>query len=157
MSRIKFELTDCLKELLTEKLRGTERQGEIKNALEGIILVPPNTMESYLKDSYITFRRPPTPETEVQRQARVVSEARAYRRMMRRDQPEEWVEARRQFSGAANALLSIVGAAVTVGVLFRKSLGWSLEACVLIAIFTGLVVATAEIFLFGRDVQDAPQ
>jgi hypothetical protein len=75
--------------------------------------------------------------------------------MVGRDRPEEWVEARRQMSGAANALLSIVGAGATMGILFRKSLGWSLEACILVAIFTGSVVAVAEIFLFGRDVQDA--
>jgi hypothetical protein len=35
MSRIKFELTDSLRELLTEKLHDTVRQGEIKHALEG--------------------------------------------------------------------------------------------------------------------------
>ena len=164
MGRIRFEATESLRTLL-EEAKQDERHlklySEICRALEEG-LVPYSLLRqlhlasvaSCLRGSRITFRAPPKPESEVMLQARLLAEERLYRRMVRRkmeNEPvaEEMKDVRRIIAGLLNGLFSVAGVGAATFVVSRKTLGWSLESCVLLTVIVCVIVIMAELCLLA--------
>lgn len=173
---IKFELNERLAEFLKEQRNNSECRsfyGPIEDALQER-LVPYRLLkslvdlsegkdsrlmlESLLQKSRITFRKPLKPESEITRLARQLGEEREYARMMGREtlkpnvrmtEAAEWRELWRTAFLVFNALLSIVGAGVAAYFFARWSLVMSLEASIVCACVTGVVLLIIEILVMA--------
>jgi hypothetical protein len=165
MSRIKFELTERLETLLEEARREElhlKHYAEICKALEDKLVpltllqmvINKKSLDWCLKGSRVTFRKIPAPESEVMLRARLAAEERQYQRMFNKRKGEEGEQqdlgaVKRVVAYLFNGILSIAGVGVATFIVSSRTIGWSLEACILLTFFACLLVLIAEVFLLA--------
>lgn len=166
--KIQFELNDRLRDLL-EECKADNNIDDFQRALDEE-LVPYELLKTlsqnnvlqqplawYLHNTRITFRRPPAPESEGQRTARLAHEELLYRQMVGDSGTDrqsvtrtEQRELRNVLASISNALLSIVGVGVAVYLLAKHVVGWGGQRAVMAAVLSAVLVAVAEMYFFLR-------